>query len=464
MQSNKNRINLKHLAVVAVITSMLFNNAYAIADTVPTATSVADPAIPVPDPNAGPSKAELQKQLDDIENQIAGYEQQLQGTLAQKNTLANKVKSLKTEQQKLTLQIQSTNLLVGDLANQIKTTEDSIIAAQLKSDQLKDDIAGTIFTLYQNDEKSLASALAGDNGLSGYFQEIDSTQKISQGLSVSLDQMKKLKTDLEANSTKLEGQKQDAQDLLGIKALQSQDLVSKVTEQSSLLSDTKGQESQYNAIINDSKKKAAQIRNQLYDLTGVTKQVTFGEALDIASTVSKETGVRAALLLAILTQETNLGKNVGTCNRAGDPPEKSWKVVMKPNRDQEPFVTITNDLGLDTDTTPVSCPMHDSKGNQVGWGGAMGPAQFIPSTWMSHKDDVAAVTGHPANPWDINDAFVASALLLKVNGAASGGTDAEWKAAMRYFSGGTNVKYRFYGDNVLALANKYQANIDALNQ
>ena len=30
--------------------------------------------------------------------------------------------------------------------------------------------------------------------------------------------------------------------------------------------------------------------------------------------------MRPAFLLAILTQESDLGKNVGTCNRAGDPP------------------------------------------------------------------------------------------------------------------------------------------------
>ncbi|MEK7213464.1 MAG: hypothetical protein AAB678_03460, partial [Patescibacteria group bacterium] len=147
----------------------------------------------------------------------------------------------------------------------------------------------------------------------------------------------------------------------------------------------------------------------------------------------------------------------------GDPPEKSWKVVMKPTRDQEPFKIITAELGLDIDTTPVSCPMRDKNGNQVGWGGAMGPAQFIPSTWMGWRGKVAALTGKAtANPWDIRDAFLASALKLKSNGANDGG-NGEWKAAMIYFSGSTNTRYRFYGDNVLATAKKYQADIDELD-
>jgi membrane-bound lytic murein transglycosylase B len=94
----------------------------------------------------------------------------------------------------------------------------------------------------------------------------------------------------------------------------------------------------------------------------------------------------------------------------------------------------------------------------------MGPAQFIPSTWVLYRDRVGNITGKiPANPWDIRDAFIASALLLKDNGATSGETQAEWKAAMRYFSGSTNPRFRFYGDSVLALANRYEQDLSTLN-
>ena len=135
---------------------------------------------------------------------------------------------------------------------------------------------------------------------------------------------------------------------------------------------------------------------------------------------------------------------------------------MKPDRDQEPFQTITSELGLPIDTTPVSCPMHNKDGSQLGWGGAMGPAQFIPSTWMGYRAKVTAVTGKAANPWDIRDAFLAAAIKLKDGGA--GTQSGEWAAAMRYFSGGTNPAYSFYGDNVVATAAQYASDIAKLNQ
>jgi membrane-bound lytic murein transglycosylase B len=135
---------------------------------------------------------------------------------------------------------------------------------------------------------------------------------------------------------------------------------------------------------------------------------------------------------------------------------------MNPTRDQPPFVSITAQLGLDPNVTPISCPMRDLHGNQIGWGGAMGPAQFIPSTWVGYAPKVAKITGQPANPFDIRDAFLAAAIKLAAGGATS--QSGEWAAAMRYFSGGTNPAYSFYGDSVVATAAKYQNDINQLNQ
>ena len=259
----------------------------------------------------------------------------------------------------------------------------------------------------------------------------------------------------------MEDKKIDTDNLLQIKSIQEQGLKSTLGEQNQLLTETKGLESNYQKMLSDSKKRAGEIKGRIYELFNTGKQITFGQAVDIAKWTSELTGIRAAFVLAVLTQESNLGKNVGTCNRVGDPPEKSWKVIMKPTRDHEPFKTITDELGLPIDTTPVSCPMRNKDGSQNGWGGAMGPAQFIPSTWMGYKNKVATLTGKAANPWDIRDAFLASAIKLR-NDGADGTDDGDWKAAMKYFAGSVNLKYRFYGDNVLATTKQYLADIAEL--
>jgi len=116
------------------------------------------------------------------------------------------------------------------------------------------------------------------------------------------------------------------------------------------------------------------------------------------------------------------------------------------------FSKITSELGLNPDLMPVS------KKAWYGYcGGAMGPAQFMPTTWLLYKNAVARLSGHnPPNPWEPLDAFIASALLLRDNGGdvATG----ERRAALRDLAGVNWNKraYAFYGDDVMALASKYQ--------
>lgn len=415
-------------------------------------------------PYSQQERQHLQQQLDEIEAQIAQYQKELAQTKNQANTLANKIYQLKKQQEILQLQIEATTSKITAVAAQIYDIQNSIALQQQHLDKLKNEIGSLILLLWQHDQYSFFYYLVMSNSISDIFNSVNNYSEIIGGLQRVTFDVSTTKAELEKQQADLEDQQSSMNNLLAVKALQQSQLTGSVNEQKNLLSITKGKESNYQKIVTDAKTEAAKIKSRIYQLLDVSTNITFGQAYDIADWVSRQTGVRPAFLLAILTQESNLGRNVGTCNRLGDPPSKSWKVIMKPTRDQEPFLAITKELGMDPDVTPVSCPMRDKSGNQIGWGGAMGPAQFIPSTWMGYKNKVSQLTGSsPANPWDIRDAFVASAIKLKADGA-DGTRQGEWNAAMRYFSGSTNSAYRFYGDNVLSLADGYQEDIDQLNK
>jgi membrane-bound lytic murein transglycosylase B len=406
---------------------------------------------------------DLQKQLNVIEAQITQYQKQLVTIKGEKKTLANKITELQQEQAALNLEIKSSDLQLADTDSRIQETIQAVTDKLHAENGLHNLIAEYLRRLRQEDAQPLYPELLSGIPLSQIIDDANDYSQFTQGLQVVLGELKNLKGQLASQEAALKLQRETEQNLISLKLLQQDALTSSVGEQNTLLKQTKNKEANYQTALQDNQKQAAAIRSRIYQLLDVSTQINFGQAYQIASWVSAQTGVRPAFLLAILTQESNLGHNVGTCNRLGDPASKSWKVIMKPDRDQQPFLAITKELGRDPNVTAVSCPMRDKNGNQVGWGGAMGPAQFIPSTWMLYKDKVSAITGKsPANPWDIRDAFLAAALLLR-NAGANGTTQGEWNAAMRYFSGSTNVAYRFYGDNVAALADKYQADIDSLN-
>lgn len=401
----------------------------------------------------------LEKELQEIEKQIKEFENNLANTEQKKHTLQFKINELKNRRARIELEIKATFTKLQLVNRELKQTEADLVHTLKKIDSFKNYLAEVLRLVALNDSYSPFTKLFSVNGLSEFFIELNELSQIQANINQSLNDYQELENKLDRQTDALEDKKSQVEHLLSIHKIQQQENTNAKTEQEKLLQETKGREYLYQQLIVDSKKRAAEIRSRIYELVGVQKQITFGEAVKIANWVATFVKIRPAFLLAVLSQESSLGKNVGTCNRLGDPPEKSWRVVMKPERDHRPFKEIIQELGLDIDTTPVSCPMKDVSGRKFGWGGAMGPAQFIPSTWQGYKKEVAAITGQPkANPWDIRDAFIAAALLLSRNGA-SGVEKTEWAAAMRYFSGSTSSRFRFYGDNVLARARQYEKDI-----
>jgi len=210
---------------------------------------------------------------------------------------------------------------------------------------------------------------------------------------------------------------------------------------------------------------ASDILSGNFELLGVSTSTSFGQALDIANQVSGIVKIRPAFLLAILQEELTLEKldmcyltNIKTGEGIRVIDNQPRKNTLKPNRDLVPFLTITKELGKDPLKTQVTCPMS------FGWGGAMGPADFIPSTWMLYKKKLEKITGKPADPWDMHDAFLAAGLFLADAGAASKKHEGEWRAAMIYFSGSPNSKYHFYADGALKIADKIQQDIDLIQK
>ena len=134
---------------------------------------------------------------------------------------------------------------------------------------------------------------------------------------------------------------------------------------------------------------------------------------------------------------------------------------MNPTRDVPPFLELGLELGFDPHRQVVSCPIASAGG----WGGAMGPAQFIPSTWELYADRVASAVGElVANPWNPRDAIMAMSIYLGGLGAGAGGYTAESRAAAKYYAGGAwATAGRGYAKSVMALAESIQSNIDFLS-
>jgi len=394
------------------------------------------------------------------QEESARIEEDLSKTQKEKQTLQNRVSILRKKIKNLEYQIYQSNLLIKDLGLQISDTESSIKKTSLKIEEARNSLAAILRTIYEEDQRSLIEILLSE-GISDFFDNLMTLQTLNVKNQELLKQIKSLKSYLEDQKKSLDEEKEDFEKMVKIQTLQKQESAKKKGEQEYFWKLTEAEYQKQLKEKKETEKIAAEIRARIFELIGVPKAPTFGEAYEIAKYVERITGVRPALLLALMTQESNIGKNVGQCYLKNFSTGEGVKTyngkavsrVMNPQRDTPYFLEITQQLGRDPYNTPVSCPM------KYGWGGAMGPAQFIPSTWLLYRDKVKAITGKPADPWDIKDAFLAAALYLADYGAVNQTYQGEWRAAMIYFSGSTNSKYRFYGDSVMAIASRYGEDI-----
>ena len=210
-------------------------------------------------------------------------------------------------------------------------------------------------------------------------------------------------------------------------------------------------------------------------------KVTFGEAYGIIRPYRKSLSIDPAFVLAVLFQESGnkgrIGGNIGRCYYNQKNPCGKNK-VMSPK--QAPmFIKIMQGLGQDPAKQKVSCPIC----RDGSYGGAMGPAQFMPATWMAIRAKAAKIIGKKAehmSPFTNHDAFIAAASLLKTNyySQSCANYAAKYKhiqstkilrercaAAMYYAGPGNWYKYRMsYGESVVRRANKFREDIRILNE
>ncbi len=395
-------------------------------------------------------RALLEQELARIEADIAAKRGVLEEKQRERTSLERDVAILDAKIDTAKLSIKQRDLAIQRLEGDIRQKQSGMQTLDQKVVEGQASIAQLLRITQTIDDTSIVELALREGRLSDIVADIDYFSMIEESLGESFERMAVARDDLSARKKALEEQRSEENELRHIQVLQRQSLESAEKEKQTLVNAAKGQEKEYQKVIADREKSAAEIRAALFDLRD-TKSVSFGDMLAYAKEASVKTGVRPAVILGILAEESNLGENVGTGN---------WKTDMHPTRDQPVFEEICLELGLDPDSVPVS------KKAWYGWGGAMGPAQFIPSTWILYKDRIAKVTGQePPNPWNPRTAVFATAILMMDIGADKGTRAAERLAALRYLAGWKNAtkpEYSFYGDDVMELAEKYQKQIDIL--
>ena len=411
-------------------------------------------------------EVEWRAELAQTEADIAKWQGILNSTKANTASLQQEATVLNAKIQQAKALIKKKNIAIAQLDQDIAKKNIRIQTLEEKIEDGHDSMAQLLRKTSEIDEYSLPEVMLANKNLSDFFSDIDTFQLVNRSLGDLFVQIRATRDLTEKEKTALDVQKDKEADTKAAAQVEQKKVEANEKEKAYLIKVNKTQEKTYSQVIADRQAKAVEIRAKLFKLAGGSAAIPFGTALTYAQTASNKTGVEPALLLAILTQESALGANVGKCyltdisTGAGVNINngKVWANLMKASRDVQPFLTITSRLGFDALKTVVSCPIA----SVGGYGGAMGPAQFIPSTWNIFESRLKDTLGYDANPWNPQDAFMASAMYLGDLGATSGTYSGEIRAACKYYgTGGSNCSY---GRSVMRLRNSIQSDVDYLIQ
>ncbi|MFZ2970408.1 MAG: lytic murein transglycosylase, partial [Minisyncoccia bacterium] len=282
--------------------------------------------------------------------------------------------------------------------------------------------------------------------------------------------LKAEKEGLIAKEIELEDAQVQQQKLIEVRDQQNNRLEELKKQKDELLTFTKGEERKFQQVLEENKNILPSLRAQLYDLQILGDKIKFDDAFSSAKYIGSSIGVRPEYLLGILKVESDLGKNTGSGNWNDDMYRCYLKLskiystrkehfIKRANDEKNAYMTIVTGLNIDPDSVKVS------REPTYGCGGAMGPAQFIPTTWLSYDKKISEITGHyPSNPWDLTDAMTAMALYVSTTpGVVEGNYDAEYKAACKYLTGKTECsgKLKFYPNDVMYWAGWYEKLINS---
>ena len=411
-------------------------------------------------------RARIEAQLQTVERQILNQRVLVENKKTERQSLERDLTIIDGEIKQAQLGIQARSVAISQLSTQIGDKEETIIVLNERLDKQRKSLAEIIRKTQSVDDFSLIEIMLSNEKFSEFFTDVESFRAVKKSLNNSLSVLTEIKRDTQIQKGSLEDKQLDEGEMKIAQEVEKRNIEEQEAAKERILTVTKGEEDAYQALLVSQQKTAAQLKAQLFKLLGGGGAIPFPEAVVYAQAAERFTGTPAALILAILEQESSYGSNIGGCTM-GD--VASGKDIMHPDRDKPPFLAIAAEIGFDPATQQVSCPLRRSDGTRIGWGGAMGPSQFIPSTWaiyggfkkdsagnysyVQSQDAIRTLLGKtsPGNPFSNQDAFLATGLLLRDNGA-NGSYSSDRTAALRYYAGwggASRPENAFYGDGVM---------------
>ncbi len=394
------------------------------------------------------AEAPLTEQEQAAQKKAEEEQQKKQDALEEKKKdLEKSLKKKEKKQQELKKALRATFTTLGVKRSLVAQTESQVQAKAQEIKTLAQELArlekeqalqravllSTLRQLYYAKSDSITTNILESNPSTSFLLTEDRLWALRDKAHNTYTALDQLAQEVKQKQDEIAMAKKDQEQLLETQKKQEQEIAQQARN-------TQQEVKRVEATIAQLNAKLSSIEASLSQLLG--KSFSTSDIVAAASFASKQTGVRKDFILGMLTQETSLGRYTGGC---------TYKKSRMGSTNAKIFKRITKELGYNYKKKKVSCPLS------YGIGGAMGVAQFMPTTWVHYEETVAKYTGnYPADPWSLTDGVMAMAIKLQRDGGAK--KSGENTAARRYYCG-SNIGRRVcanYANNVLYWAKNYK--------
>jgi len=378
-------------------------------------------------------KEELEEEQDEYEDDIEKYEKKVKKEQEKKASLQGNLGSVN---QSLGATKRTINEVIGDIEEKEQEIDrhDAQINQLNKQTKLyKGSLADTVRRVYFASNNHSVTFVVESERANRFLEITDSLDDMRTKIISVVHQVEDAKNLQEKKKAELKDLKKEKEKLLTEHKETESQLLSTATAVQSEIIKVDTSIAQLNAKLSEVESRLSSLLGESFSTDDITKAAKFA---------SKKTGVRKSFILGMLVVETNLGRFTGGC---------TYKKSKMGDANEKIFKRITKDLDYNYKKVKVSCPLS------YGIGGAMGVAQFMPTTWVGYESKIEKYTGHsPADPWSLTDGVMAMAIKLANDGATS--EKGEFTAARRYYCGSRLDRSICvnYGNKVLYWAKNYK--------
>ncbi len=205
-------------------------------------------------------------QIKKLQDEIKKLENQLTTTSAQKATLQSTVKGLDLQIQKLQKSLSLTQNQIAQKDKDIKTLGNNIATTEDKIGVSQSQVAVTLRELDRLSEDAMVTALLGGTTLAAFFDQGVSMAAVRDELQNHIDDLSALKINLSSSKKTAEQKRQELAALKNNLADEQKGVSVVRSTQNSLLTETKNQEAQYQALIAQKKAEQSAFEAQLVEL------------------------------------------------------------------------------------------------------------------------------------------------------------------------------------------------------